>query len=269
MQSKYDSYSESTGGQDFDSIELIPAVRSMVQGELTKFFGTDNEWGQSVGLTMTNVQLEDGGLYLDPEKGKLKTFSWDGILGVDQFDLLEDGEVLEASEAHERLSKEYAGNNKTYQLVGARVAEVVDDDGETVVPASSTFREFEWFGEGDAEFDGFEDLGGDLVPIHDETITWFGADSEHGASASTSRLIGLLAGPDFRGDMDTHTNFITDTSGDNILREDLQDRTVRFLVTRRTAEESGREYNYPVVEDVKTGEPVQYNYDEDEDESGN
>lgn len=259
MQQKYDSYSQGgSGGQDFDDIELIISAHSTVNGDLARFFGTQNDWGQSAGLAMENVELEDGGLYLDPEKGKLKTFSWESIVGLSPVEMYEeDGEVLDASEAHDRLSKEYATNTKTYRLIAARVSEVTDPSGDTVIEPSSVARSFEETDDG-YEYGDLEDLDGGMPYIADETITWFGADEDYGASTSTVRTINLLAGPGYVADADDPYGFITDTDTDNLLRDDLTDRRVRFFITVRTADESGRDYNYPVFEDLKTGEPVTY-----------
>lgn len=270
MQSKYDTYAEGGQGSSFDDTELIVSSHSMLQATLTRFFGTDNSWGQSVGLGMEDVALEDGLLYLDPEKGKLKIFSWTNVLGLSPIELLEeDGDVVDVTDAepYDRLSRGYATTDKTYRLVAARVPETVDEDGEVIIPASSMERAVEQTDDG-WEYGEFEDLEGELPAVADATITWYGGSPDSGASPAALRLTSLLAGPEYVNDGDDVFNFISNTDADNILRDDLDGRRVRFFITTRTSEESGRDYNYVVVEDLKTDEPVTYD-NSGEGDSGN
>lgn len=257
MEAKYQQYSENSGSDFESNTELRIGVNATIEGDIVRAFGSSSEYGDSLGVVFEEAALLDGGLYLDAAKGRYKVFSWKEITGFNVFEHLERGNELSAEDADEVLSKTY-NEEKTYELIGARVPEEVDEDGDVVVEGSSVFRDYAYDGPGTVpEFDEPEDLEGSDVYIGD-VIVWFGGTSEYGPSASARRLAELLTtlGSEAVLDENNIYDWLADTSGTNILRDDLQDRRIRYFVVRRQPQEGKYPYNYPVLEDVNTGEEV-------------
>ena len=192
-----------------------------IEGDLVRVFGNANSWGQSLGIAMENVELVDGCLYHDPEKGKFKVFSWREVIGFDPAD--PEGPDADAGDANQFLVKNYGGTEKRYELVEA-VVMANDDD-----PA---------------------DLG--------NVIMWYGGSDRFGPKSASKTLAKILTthGRDaVVDDSDIH-NWLADTSGDNILRGDLQGRRVGFFEVKKQSNQSDRKYHHPIVKDVETGADV-------------
>lgn len=252
----YEQY-QSGDSQSYETNELITTPYSTVEGEFTRVFGSSSQHGQSLGINMNSPVLVDGGLYYDPEKDKYKLFSWREIRGVDNMEAIERGMEPEASDADLVLSKTYVGNQKTYELISARVPEITDDSGDVLVEASSRARDFAPSDDGSLEFTEFEDLGGDKIPLGFDTISWYNGHKEYGPSASSKELAKMLTslGEDIIEDENDLFNWLSDTTGENLLRDDLDGRDVAFFTVTETSDE-GNVYHVPKVIDLNTGEEV-------------
>lgn len=266
MDAKYQQYSEGSSGDYEEDIELRATVNNTIEGDLARAFGASSNFGMSLGVNFEDVALIDGGLYLDPEKGRLKVFSWEEITGFNIPEMLDEGMDVGASEADEVLPKTYGDTRKKYRLIAARVPQ--SDDLQ--IESSSIARDYTWHGEDDVEYTDFEDHGGDPIGFGN-VVMWFSGNEDYGPSASAKRLASLITqqGDDAVVDENNIYEWLDVPTGENILREDLQDRRVRFFTVRRDSDESERSYNYPVLEDVKTGETIARDHSDESGDSGN
>jgi hypothetical protein len=261
MTSKYDNYGGSSGGNsgnDFDNVELRISPYASIKGDLDRVFGSSSQFGQSMGLNVANVELTDGAIYAHTSGNPYyKMFSWKEINGLTAAEALDRGETLTVDDADERVTRTYFGDTHTYELVAARV-EPYEEDGEVLVEASSKRREVDMSGDV-PEFTDYEDLGGEPVPFHN-TITWFDGSQEHGPSQTSQILWETLSryGQDSLVDTDDLDNWLPDTTGNNVLRDDLKDRTVE-LFTIQEETKDGNAYYPPIVLDWKTGERIRPN----------
>lgn len=258
MQSSYQQYESSSGStsdndyDDDESHELILTPYATIEGELSAVFGVDSQYGQSLGVFRNDVDLIDGCLYFDPDKGKFKLFSWKGSNDMSPEERYERGDDPEASDANDFIRKTYAGNDKEYELVAARIPEV-EQDGEVIIEASSVARDVDVDA---AEYGEFEDLGGDTYRLPFDTLTWY-SGSENGPSVSAREYAELTTtlGEDAIVDEDDINNWLSRTTGENMLREDLDDRRLRFFTVKRSGDQYT--YNLPIIEDVETGARIQ------------
>lgn len=264
MDSKYDSYSGDSGSNGYDNIELRFTPFTTVNVDVDRVFGSESQFGQSLGVNFENVELEDGALYVDPEKEVYKLFSWKDVAGLSISESLERGKEPTAADAPEIENKTYVGNDKTYELVAARVPEVTDPDGEVVLEATSRRRDVEVNDDETIDAGDWEDLDGDLVEIG-STITWYNGSEEYGPSASAKSMLETLTtfGSNAVVDENDLYNWVPDTSGENILRDDLKDRRLRFFTVTKESE-NGYTYHDPIFEDLETGEQVTPNNRETE-----
>lgn len=274
MQSKYQTYGGSGDGSDFDNVTVKQSPFTIIEANITRAFGASPPWGeQTLGVAYEDVVLVDGALYVDPDTEKLKTFSWKETIGLNPVEAIEEGAEFGPDQAPDRLTKTYGDTTKTYRLVGAVHGDIFDaeDDETPVYEAASMYRDYETDGEGGVEFGDFEEGDGGPIPVADEVITWHSGSSEYGPSTVSKRLATLLTvfGSDMVVSEDDIGSWLADTSGDNVIRDDLQDRRVQVIMTQRQNEDAERSYNFPVLEDVKTGEPVQLRNDDGEGDSGN
>lgn len=256
MSQKYDSYGGSSTGE-YDNVELRFTPKSSVDATLDRVFGSGSNFGQSLGVNFSDVHLEDGALYFLPDGGYYKLFSWEQTTGFMPHEKVERGEEPTAEDADEILTKTYFGDQYTYELVAARVPEITDDDGNVVVEATSRSRELQGVEDGVPEFSEWMDNEGEKVRMNDDVITWWDGNSEYGASTSATSLLEKLTvyGQGSVVDGDDINNWLPDTSGDNILRDDLEGREVNFFVVRQESED-GNPYNLPIVVDNQTGEEI-------------
>lgn len=224
---------------------------------LSRAFGTSSQYGQSLGTQTTHVRLIDGALYVDPEKGKYKLFSWEDVAGLSPYERYDRGDEPTADDAPEVESKTYGTVKKTYELVAARV-EPIEDDGEVLVPASSKTREVTITDDG-VDFGDWEDAGGNVIDIGDG-LTWWDGNEEYGPSTSSKRVAQLVTeyGDEVLEDEDDVHNWLVDDSGQDILRDDLRGRDIEFFITKRE-NESGRSYHFPVILDSETGAEISPN----------
>lgn len=255
---RYDDY-ESDSSDYEDSPEWKFGTYATIETTVDSVFGTATEYGNSLGIEFHDIELIDGCLYADPEKHKFKLFSWQESNDMAPVERLERGEDPDADDAADFIRKTYVGNEKEYELVAARVDEVVDDDGEVIVEADSKQRSVEFGDEpGDVEFGDWEDLGGDTVEWDHGAVAWY-SGGENGPSVSSRTLAETLTryGENAVVDEDDVHNWLTDVSGTDMLRPDLNDRRIRFFIVTRTGEDYT--YNLPIIEDVETGEQIRPN----------
>lgn len=268
----YDGSDSTSSGDDNDSAdtgdeepELIVTTYATFEGNLASAFGTDGNFGQSLGVVFEDIEVIDGCLYADPEKEKFKLFSWQESNDMSPQERLERGEEPSADDAKDFIRKSYAGNSKEYELVAARVPEITDDDGEVLVEASSKHREPTFTPDG-VEFSDWTDVGGDTIPFGD-AITWWGGSQDHGPSVSSQSLAETLTkyGEAAVVSEDDNSNWLKDSTATNVLRDDLQDERVQFFIVQRDGE--NHPYNVPIVVDTDTGSRIQPNNRMDEDAS--
>lgn len=259
MSDRYSTYggssssSSSSSYDDDDEVDLTFTPHAAVGAYIDRVFGTSADWGQSLGVAMEDVDLLDGTLYIDPDSGKYKVFSWENVSGLSPMERYERDQTPSADDAPEIERKTYGSNSITYELVAARV-EPIEDDGEMIVEEDAKVRDVDVSGDS-ADFGEWEETSG-AIRIGD-TITWMSGSDEYGPSTSSRRCAQLLTqyGEDALEDEDDLYNWLTDTSGDNILRNDLKGRRVEFFIDIRESE-NGRNYHYPVVIDASTGTEI-------------
>ena len=227
----YESDSNSNGGSSNGSggsggssepdknVTLTPYAP--IEGNLTRVFGNANSWGQSLGVALEEVTLVDGCLYHDPEKNKYKVFSWREAIGIDPADPESPG--VDASDANQFLVKTYGSTEKRYELI------------EAVVMAN----------------------GDEPVEIGN-VIMWYGGSKEYGAKSASKTLAKILTthgNSMVVDDKDIH-NWLADTSGDNLLRPDLEGRRVAFFEVKKQSNQSEFKYNHAIVKDVELQQDV-------------
>lgn len=205
--------SGNSGNSDDMKFRLSPQV--VIRGTLTRAFGTDQNWGQSIGIVFENARLVEGCIYKDFEKDVFKGFPWDEICGVMPE---EEGVDLSEDDADEYYKTSYGSTDKKYELVDARI------HGES-----------------------------DPMPIGTgDIILWYGGTKENGPKAASLRL-GMLLHPDGNDNVlsedDVH-NWLGDTSGSNWLRDDLQGEEFDYFIEKRDSSESDYQYHHPVL--IKT-----------------
>ncbi|NUC72590.1 hypothetical protein HTZ84_09755 [Haloterrigena sp. SYSU A558-1] len=215
------SDSDSSGGSNEPDKNLTITPYAPVEGEITRVFGNSNNWGQSLGVAMENVELVDGCLYHDPEKGKFKVFSWREVVGIDP--ATPDAPEVSADDANQFLVKNYGGTEKRYELVEAVV--MANDD--------------------------------DPVSIGN-TIMWYGGSDRFGPKSASKTLAKILTtyGREMVVDDSDIHNWLADTSGENVLRPDLQGRRFGFFEVKKQSNQSDRKYHHPIVKDAETGVDV-------------
>lgn len=253
---RYDSY-ESGGGDYEDNPELILTTYATMEAEVGRTFGASSQYGQSLGVRWDDVEVIDGCLYVDPEKQKFKLFSWKESNDMSPAERLERGEEPSADDANDFIRKSYAGNEKEYELVAARVEEIIGEDGDVIVEASSKRRDFE-FTEDGVEFEDYTDLGGDRIELDNSFLTWFDA-GDNGPTITAQNVAEVLTeyGDGAVVDDEDAHNWLTDTTGNDILRDDLEGRRIEYFAVQRQGE--NYMYNVPVILDVETGEQIQPN----------
>ncbi|QRV15068.1 hypothetical protein JMJ58_19505 [Haloterrigena salifodinae] len=214
------SSSGSSGNNEPDK-NLTITPYAPIEGEITRVFGNANNWGQSLGVAMENVELVDGCLYHDPEKGKFKVFSWREVVGIDP--AAPDAPEVSADDANQFLVKNYGGTEKRYELQ------------EAVVMANDE----------------------DPVPIGN-TIMWYGGSDRFGPKSASKTLAKILTtyGREMVVDDSDIHNWLADTSGENLLRPDLQGRRFGFFEVKKQSNQSDRKYHHPIVKDAETGVDV-------------
>lgn len=276
MQSTYNAYetgdstdsnSDSSGSENENSPELIVTPYATFEGNLAAVFGTNSQFGQSLGTVFEDIEVIDGCLYVDPDKQKFKLFSWQESNDMSPPERLDRGEDPSADDASDFIRKTYAGNSKEYELVAARVPEVTDEDGSVVIPASSKERTVTFDGD-DVSFGDWNDLGGDTIPFGD-AIIWSNGSDEHGPSVTAKSLAETLTeyGENAVEDEDDLNNWLTDASGGNVVREDLANQRVRFFIIQKSSDQYT--YNQPIIEHLNTGERVRPNNYSPEGDEGN
>jgi len=243
-QSKYDSYGGQSSGNDAEQRQLITNAEVTITAVIDDVFGNQTEWGtESLGVVWHDVELTDGLLYFDAETGKYKMFSWASATGLSPLDAHERGMDFSAEDADEVISREYFGEQKTYELVAAAVEPVEGTD----IEASSRYRRVEEVEDGIPSFTEWTDNGGDPVPFPYEFTSWHDGSDDYGPSAATKSLASTLTeyGDEIVTDEDDISNWLADTSGDNLLREDLRGERVEFFLVNKTSEDG-----YPYQESV-------------------
>lgn len=268
----YNAYDTTDGGSDYDddpSPELITTPYAAFEGELAAVFGTESQFGQSLGIAFENIEVTDGCLYVDPEKEKFKLFSWKKANDMSPQERFDRGEEPSVDDANDFMRKSYAGNDKEYELVAARISEVEDDDGNVIVESASKTRQVTFEGDGEVSFTDYEYLDGDIIPFGD-VIMWYNGSTENGPSVSARSLAETLTeyGENAVDDEDDLYNWLNDATGSNVARDDFAGERVRFFTVSREGEDYT--YNLPIVEDLSTGSRIQPNnrVADDDSESG-
>lgn len=227
---QYESDSNDNSGNSGDDngepdLNLTITPYAPIEGDLVRVFGNSNAWGQSLGVAMENVELVDGVLYHDPEKGKHKVFNWEDVVGV----MPSEENEVSADDANDFLVKNYGGTKKRYELV------------ESIVMAN----------------------GDDPVPIGN-VIMWYGGSDQYGPKSASKTLAKILttygrdaviSEEDCVEEKWVH-GWLSDDSGENILRPDLEGRRFGFFEVKKQSNQSDRKYHHPIVKDVATGAEV-------------
>lgn len=237
-----DNSGNNSGSDDVRDMNLTLTPYAEIEGELVKVFGNENRFGQSLGVAFEDVELVDGCLYHDPEKDNYKVFSWKAVVGM----MPGDGD-FESGDANQFLMKTYGSTEKRYELVEA----VHPDKDEPVAIGNACL--------------------------------WYSGSSQHGPKSASKTLSKILtqdgrdamveeddwydslsdadqARADLSPDDDDYLSWITgwlaDTSGDDLLRSDLQGRRFNFFEVKKPSNNSDRKYHHPIVEDSVTGTTV-------------
>lgn len=250
----YDSYAEdsgSSGDYDDDEVDARISTNATIEGVVDKAFGTDPGWAQSLGVVFNDVTLVDGLVYGDVDKDTIKIFSWEDVSGFSLDGWVERGDEVSIDElADEIVAREYGQTNKTYELIGARIPEA-DDYGP------ETFMQDFTVTEDGVEIGDEVDVEDGPIPLPD-LLQWHNGSDEYGVSASSKALVHLLTeeGGDLLNDTDDIQNWLNDTSGDNLLRRELEGRRLVYFSVMRDSNESDNQFKAPVLIDAQTGEEV-------------
>ncbi|UBF22647.1 hypothetical protein HRTV-25_gp66 [Halorubrum tailed virus 25] len=218
------SSSGSSGGSGGDDLNLTMVPHAAIEGDLVKVFGNDNSFGQSLGLSWENVELVDGCLYYDPDKGKHKVFPWKDVVGIAP----DEADDLTADQANQYLVKNYGTTEKRYELV------------EAVVP----------------EKDEPVEIG--------NAIMWYSGSDEYGPKSASKTLAKILTKlgrdmviPEEDSPAEKYIKgWLRDTSAQNVLRDDLDGRRFAFFEVKKQSNQSDRQYHHPIVVDAQTGAQV-------------
>jgi len=262
--SQNDSQSGSDGDYEEDTkIKTTPDAG--FTGELRTVFGNENQWGQSLGIGWENAKIEDGVLYKHSEKDEYKLFSWAEIIGAhpSQYD-----RQVSADEPNQYYTKDYNVTQVQYEFVGARIAETpeLDDEGNStgeILCEESTAGGWE---------------------IGNAIIWASGNTTPNPASKTLAKLLtkygnGAVieeeeaeargnAGYNDDGEFQHVYDWLTDTSNENVAREDLVGRELRFYKENRKSDQSDNFFHHPIVEDVKTGKSIRVQSSSDDGQEG-
>lgn len=258
----------SSSSGDYENVEVRLSPYTTIECEHDRVFGTESQFGQSLGVVRSNIELFDGAFYYYPDKDRFKVVSWKQLLGLEWGEVIEEGLDVDATDADDTRVESFSNSQQRYKLVAARVPQVEDDDGDVVIEPSSRRRSID-HDEDDYELGEWEELDGETIPLP-TAITWYNGSDEYGPSSTAKTLFEVLTtyGNDSLVDEDDLFNWLPDTSGQDILRDDLEGRRVEFFTITRESE-NGYTYNYPIVQDAKTGERVRpTNWDTDENSGG-
>jgi hypothetical protein len=253
----------------FDDVTLKIEANTTIEGTLTEVFGTENQRGQSLAVKFEDAVVLDGCLYRDTEyDDRYKLFSWQEVMGRDP----SPDFIPSPDDCNQYLMKNYMGNEKTYEFVGARRQAVetepdFDDDlleraQDGDAGAQQAFAEaWENFTpEVVAEAEPVEP-----VPIAEgKTVMWYGGSQRFGPKSASKTLAQTLTEPgrnmvirNADGEVSDNVNsWITDTTKENIVREDLEGRRFAFFEVNRKSNTSGNWFKHPYVVDVQTDETV-------------
>ncbi|QSG06352.1 hypothetical protein [Halapricum desulfuricans] len=204
------------------NVTMVP--HATIEGDLVKVFGTENQYGQSLGISWENVELVDGCLYYDSTKNRYKVFPWKDVVGQSP----EEAEDLTADDANQYLMKTYGTTEKRYELV------------EAVVPDKDEPAEI-----------------GDVV-------MWYSGSPDYGPKSASKTLAKILTTPGREMVIDQDDTpldeyikgWLADTSADNVLRPDLEGRRFAFFEVKKESNRSDRKYHHPIVVDTATGATV-------------
>lgn len=258
MTDRYESRDSTSTSSSYDrQLTFTFTQYTDFEADIESAFGTSSDFGQSLGVAFENVEVIDGGLYL-ADNGKMKLFSLSKSGAIDPEKALERDMDVDVDDVDEFMHKDYNVAEVDYDLVAARVPEITDGDGNVLIEASSKKRELEVDKDGNRTFGDWEDFNGDTVSVEDNLVSYFGASEENGASTESQRMAEVLTqfGSNATEDTDDAYNWLADTSGQNILRSDLKDRRVEIIKVVREGEDSGYDYHFPIVLDVKTGTEI-------------
>jgi len=233
--------SSGSGGGDYEpdkSVKMVPYAA--LEGTLAKVFTNENNWGQSLAVKFEDVELVDGCLYHDPDKDNYKLFPWTSVVGVSPG----EGDVT-ADMANQYLVRDYGGNQKRYELVAA----VVPDQDEPVTIGNT----IHWYSGSQRPKAASKTLakiltepGNDLVVPEEDFLAKLTPEQKQKVEDDDSPY-GWVYG------------WLTDTSGNDLLREDLRGRRFTFFEVKKDSNESDRKFHHPIVIDVETGLEVQAN----------
>lgn len=261
----YDTHETSSTGDYESNPEIKFRPYTTIDATLDSAFASDGEWGQSLSVNFTDVELVDGTFYVNANSGKYTLFSWKNVAEMSPVDRYDRGQEPSVEDAPEIVTRTYFGDTYEYELVAARVPEIMDDDNNVAVEATSKARDVTL-----TELDEWDDLSGDKVELPD-VVHYFDANEDNGASVTSTATAEVLttAGEDAIDDADDMHNWLNVPMGENILRDDLEGREIQFFIVQRDSDETGYSYNLPIFVDLKTGERIQANNRSQEADSGN
>lgn len=233
MNSKYSSFqtdspstssSDNSSGDDYErDLTLKWKPNATFRGALNGCFGSDNQWGQSLGIKFDDGKLVDGVLMErlgndgQPD-GTLKLFPWESMPVI-----LND--ELSADDAPEVFTEEFGSRTYRYQLKAARV----EGDEESGIPADPAEP---------IEFGTF--------------MMWESGGEKPSSTAKTMAQTLTSMGRDVIVDREDGNNWLDVNSVE--AREDLIGRELDvFKVIKQGP---NHQFHTPIVIDVKTGAQV-------------
>lgn len=241
--SKYDNFGgddndNNNGGDDYDDRNLKLEPPCKVRATLDGVFVSNSPFGQSLGVSLTDVSLVDGiaGHSLkdednDPDRNgepedAYKVLSWEAETSIPVL-----SEDTTPDDLPGIVQRNYVGNNFYYDVVEGAVRLEEDPDG----------------------------VGNPNVPeeepsVHDSMVLFSGA-TENGPKSKSKTLSKILCaqGTDVVVDEDSQDEWL---NSDAALREDLVGREVILVMVTKESDETGRTFHHPFVLDAKTNHPI-------------
>ena len=237
---------DNSDSYDDDPQAFQIAPYSTIEGVPQRLFGTDSPYGETSAVVWDDVELIDGAVYENDANGKWRLFSWQDVAGRPVSSFLEDGNDFTADRAQQYMRQTYGSNDIEYSLVMARVPEQVTESGEVIQEPTAVAVD-----------------DGSMVEINPESVSlpeiiiWQSANGD-APSAGDRTTVKYMAeqGHDIVQEDYGDGEWLTDTSGNDFLRDDLRGRRLQYFLVKKQSNASQYMFTHPVLWDVELEQEV-------------